>query len=418
MASKALYNGQAKSPRQVPKDADIYCTECERPMKIIPAHTRSNVDGVVCRHFSHKADPGGGGDGGGGCPGGESDEHERWKGFAADALGELFEDRIAICCVEGELDAPVSEKQHREADALAVFNDPDPQLGRGVAIEVQHKNKSKDIPTTTSDYVRQGIAVVWTEADDYGDSRVRLNEADIRHRAREAAWPEEVPPASGAVTPVTHEYLPSAYTAATGETLSADLPAPTLPPDAVHSYGQTIYNNTPWESLFTDSLILDDLETIYVEATADRLNTDLPAVTLPPEYVDEVESQIFREQPWEELFSPPTQRMCFGEPWSLQVEIPFERWLVKEGGYEWTYHHPVSPADPPERPRTPYADVQCHQCGKYWYWDELRTVCQNCGGRVSYEWNAESGRISDDTFRKVQRRLNFILKPRRRSQAD
>jgi hypothetical protein len=51
MASKALYNGQTKSPRQVPKDADIYCTECGEPMYIVEAHTRSDIDGVVPRYF-------------------------------------------------------------------------------------------------------------------------------------------------------------------------------------------------------------------------------------------------------------------------------------------------------------------------------------------------------------------------------
>jgi len=178
MASKALYNGQTKSPRQVPKDADIYCTECGEPMYMVEAHTRSDIDGVVPRHFSHYPD----GDAGD-CPGGESEEHERWKGYAADALGELFDHRTSFVCMEGELEAPVSDKDSREADALAVFNSPDPQLGRGVAIEVQHKNKGKDIATTTSDYVKQGIAVVWTDADDYADNRVLLNESDIRNRA-------------------------------------------------------------------------------------------------------------------------------------------------------------------------------------------------------------------------------------------
>jgi len=306
MASKALYNGQTKSPRQVPKDADIYCTECGEPMYMVEAHTRSDIDGVVPRHFSHYPD----GDAGD-CPGGESEEHERWKGYAADALGELFDHRTSFVCMEGELEAPVSDKDSREADALAVFNSPDPQLGRGVAIEVQHKNKGKDIATTTSDYVKQGIAVVWTDADDYADNRVLLNESDIRNRAREAAWPQEVPRGSDLpmtyvpVTPVTDDFLPSAYFAATKESLTGEPPTPRLPPEFVDEVAQRIKNDVSWELLFdAPSITDDDLPCIYTEAAGETLSTHLPEPRLPPDALrlDELVATIQRQTPWDELF--------------------------------------------------------------------------------------------------------------------
>lgn len=522
MASKALHNGVVKSPRQVEKGADIYCTECGEPMYVVEAHTRTDIDGVVPRHFSHYPD----GDAGD-CPGGESEEHERWKGFASSALEELFDNRSSFVRQEGQLEAPVSDKDSREADALAVFNNPDPQLGRGVAIEVQYKNKGKDIATTTSDYVKQGIAVVWTDADDYADNRVLLTERDIRDRAREAAWPQEVPRCPDVpMTPVTDDYLPSAYIAATGEALtgqpptprlppefvdkvaqeikrdvdwdslftqrtkpdmelddlyfhvtgrnlsgepptprlppefvdeaaqriksnvswgmlfdapiitdddlpslyneaaeeplSADLPAVRLPPDALRpdELVATIQRQTPWEELFDDSLVLDDLEAIYTETTGEQLKSHPPAATLPPDFIDQIARWVWQRQPWRELFSPPTQRLCFGEEWSLKIEIPFEQWLVEGGSYSHTYRQPASPADPQERPQTSYDDIQCHRCGKYWYWKELRTTCQTCGAAISYEWNVQTGRISRDTYRKAQRRLNITLSTQRSADAD
>lgn len=188
----AEYEGETVAPREVPSGEDVTCPTCGNTMRV----WRESSDGKA-RHFKHlgkigKAE----GEGGGGtaCESvAESNKHKKWKSLAADRLEQLFEGNVAECRMERELGAPVSEKDRRNGDAVMEFESRDDQLGDGVVIEVQHRNESKDILETTSDYAEQGFAVVWTGADDYLVDRCRLTEADVRKRARDAVWPQEVP---------------------------------------------------------------------------------------------------------------------------------------------------------------------------------------------------------------------------------
>ncbi|WP_206750761.1 hypothetical protein, partial [Halorubrum sp. SP3] len=47
----------------------------------------------------------------------------------------------------------------------------------------------------------------------------------------------------------------------------------------------------------------------------------------------------------------------------------------------------------PEPPPGTFDDVQCRNCGRYWYIGEERLECQKCGSDVDWDWNVRTGRI-------------------------
>lgn len=49
--------------------------------------------------------------------------------------------------------------------------------------------------------------------------------------------------------------------------------------------------------------------------------------------------------------------------------------------------------DDPEPPFGPHDDVQCRECGHYWYHTEGWTECHSCGADVDWEWNVATERI-------------------------
>jgi hypothetical protein len=184
MAFTALYNGKERGAWSVPKNESASCTECGEEMRVVS----ESSDGRA-RHFRHHRPEklaGGGGDGDSNCGGGESDDHKKWKNFAAERLNEVFGNcNIDRATVEEPLAAPWSDKEGRAADACVFFEDWDDQFGRGLAIEVQHKHKDKDKHAVEMDYNRQDVAVLWLSGDDFHDDGLRMREVDIRHRTRE-----------------------------------------------------------------------------------------------------------------------------------------------------------------------------------------------------------------------------------------
>lgn len=182
MAWTAIYQDDECGAFEVPFQTDAYCKECGERMRV----WREGSDGTA-RHFKHVSEM----QGGSGsstvtsCSGGESDQHQKWKNFAAERLFEIFGDADETT-VEKRLAAPHTGKKHRDADAAVIFDERDEQLGLGLAVEVQHKNRDKDIEATTLDYLKQDIAVAWVEADDFWERGCRLNETDFRDRATES----------------------------------------------------------------------------------------------------------------------------------------------------------------------------------------------------------------------------------------
>lgn len=187
MPYTARYEGEERGAWSVPKNETAYCTECDAPMMIVS----EGVDGTA-RHFRHNIwkagySPSGGNASGqrATCGGGEDDVHKKWKNFAAERLADIFGDRAATRpSVEVRLAAPWSDSDYRYADACVLFENADRQFGRGLAVEVQHKNDGKDIHAVAMDYQRQDIAVLWLYEDDFNRDGLPMAEVDIRHRVR------------------------------------------------------------------------------------------------------------------------------------------------------------------------------------------------------------------------------------------
>lgn len=188
----AIYEGKKVGPHQVPIKTDSECPRCGGRLRV----RRRSKDGRA-RHFVHIGNVGGGSGNGRQTecsPVGESEIHKKLKNLALSGLLNIFENGIESYGIEsGSFDAPLSGKEHRKPDAHIKFQDEHEVLGEGVVVEVQYKNESKDIDTTTKDFVEQNYSILWLGTDDFLKDRLRLSKADVFKKAREAVWPDLVP---------------------------------------------------------------------------------------------------------------------------------------------------------------------------------------------------------------------------------
>lgn len=258
MPFEAIFKGERVPPQEVPEKTPAECPECGDKMKIVKSHQRdlsgddtTGVDSAfVPRHFWHPSRKGGGAAGGGGESCGESDEHTKMKSIAASKLKHIFNNNCWKVELEYRLKDTVTDADHRDADSLILFEDIDEQLGQGVAIEVQYKNKSKDILAVEKDYQHNNIAVVWATPDDFDDHNMRLNEADIRQRAKPAEWYRHLPdsrwqllnklenyPADEYINEVRHNLIPKAKFSVT------------LPPDVIDSLALDLWRKQNWADI-------------------------------------------------------------------------------------------------------------------------------------------------------------------------
>lgn len=271
MPYTARYNGEERGAWSVPKDETAYCTECGAPMMVVS----KGVDGTA-RHFRHDIWKAGysppGGPGGGQsatCGGGEDDVHKKWKNFAAERLADVFGNRAAARpSVELRLAAPWSDSDYRDADAGVLFKNRDRQFGRGLAVEVQHKNDGKDTHAVAMDYQRQDIAVLWLYEDDFNRDGLPMTEVDIRHRVRSDTsicamcdkWTKVPLGAAGQAHPgrISHvRYLVRTGQDKIFETIdprdaNRNVPAK-LPSEWFEEQAQRIWRNQHWEELFPDA---------------------------------------------------------------------------------------------------------------------------------------------------------------------
>jgi len=172
MPFRGLLDGEVVPPATVPDQQPVDCPECKETM-----YPREG--GGRARHFYHVAE-----DAAENCSKarGESDTHARCTALAAAALNEEFGDQSAQCGVEIVIQAPgtPTEPDYRRADALLEFDSRHGYYGRGIIIEIQHKNLRKDIQGTTYDYLETGYSVAWATPEDFGDNHLNfavINEA-------------------------------------------------------------------------------------------------------------------------------------------------------------------------------------------------------------------------------------------------
>jgi hypothetical protein len=113
----------------------------------------------VARHFYHDNV-----DTVGGCEyAAESDLHNRCKALALAALKEQFRSVASRYGVEENVDVSFIPEgpDVRTADALLQFESRNLFFGTGIVIEVQHRNRDKDLRKVTYDYISADYSVVW-----------------------------------------------------------------------------------------------------------------------------------------------------------------------------------------------------------------------------------------------------------------
>lgn len=316
MAFTAIYEGEERGAWQIPQKTDAYCKECGEVMRV-----RSEGSDGTARHLLHKANLGGGpggGDSGTDCGGGESDEHIKWKNFAAERLGEVF-DNAAEVRVEKPLAAPKTDKSERSADAAVMFEDFDEQLGHGLAVEVQHKNKDKDIEGTNRDYIAQDVAVVWLTGDDFHSKGCRLTEADFRKKAAEPAdismfKPIRAPePTDFELEMKTIQAVRESYNTEECdyelEPRQYSVPA-RLPREWYDEQSLSIWRDQDWHSLFRCENVFGHYKSEQCLSAVQSSLNDLEKlrITLPPDAVDWLAQTLWDEQYWSTLFSRPESR--------------------------------------------------------------------------------------------------------------
>lgn len=379
----ARYDGEKMAPRQVPRGEDAECLTCGGTVRV-----RGPFEDGRARHFFHIDNLGGGGGGrnGSSCESvAESDVHMKWKSLAADRLEEVFDGNIASCKMEQGLDAPKSGQDRRVADVLCEFETSDDVLGDGIAVEVQHKNESKDIDATTRDYIAQDYAVVWLSGSDFAGDRCTLVEVDFRHRAWEAVWPNRLPLRVGRSNVLLDDIRRKWRRAKDRDLTTSTVPA-TLPNEVFDERARELWESQPWNELFERS----DVNRYRLQvALAGGTPTVHSAVSFPEQVVDSI---TYEHSDWDSLFTP--KEATDQPPVELDIDIaPFLPkafwWKAYAGG--GTDDVDIQP------PPNAFDDVQCHKCGHYIYWKEAGERCENCNSPFDWEWNIRTGRIAAES---------------------
>jgi hypothetical protein len=169
----AELDGETVVPEQVGDGERATCHDCGDTVKPRSSYYREG-DTFVARHFWH---PSGQPEG---CEaGGESAQHERMKSVAASKARDRWPD------ADVSLEESVGD---RRADVLVSFEDTHHRLGDGLAIEVQYRNKGKDLEATESDFHDRRISVLWVREQQYDGKDVHLDRGEWS-----VWWVAEVP---------------------------------------------------------------------------------------------------------------------------------------------------------------------------------------------------------------------------------
>jgi len=187
----------------------------------------------------------------------------------------------------------MSEKDHREADGLVLFEEHDRQLGQGLAIEAQWKNKDKNKRLVTADYREAGYSLLWiyendfrTQADDPEEWAFKLaRERVIRDRVLSWMWPANKSKSDfrGYVHEGMHEEVAETSTISGSDAL--------LVGDAIDWLSRKVWESKTWDFKLDRPAVGD-----YIRDVA--WSSEEAGVAPRFEF-------LFRETPFDELLSPP-----------------------------------------------------------------------------------------------------------------
>ena len=429
------------------------CPECDSRV----THRDESTDGKAA-HFAHCNFTGGGGADGSHCSGpsvGESQEHKAMKSIATSAIEFALEDiGIDESYLEVELPAPHTDKKDRRvADCLIEFEGRDEQLGEGLIIETQYKNKSKDKQSTTLDYLLldDDYSVLWLwEGDFQTDDDLPQNwnckivhEETVRDRVQRQIWPPANPESIWEIMgpPSLHYPLqcdshvngldstarvtfsdPDAQrhidtVAMTGE---SSVPA-TLPPE----WHIEQWRAEDWDVRFDPAPDYTDI----------WCYSKVPASVIK-DWVVEKPEEYWRSTAWEDRFRGDSKKLLPDVDNRVDATFYIHRWLSSDNrvyNYNNGKHIPLSGVGDlvrptqqvwlipdtlfkdmaselvdsgvqpePERPGTVFDDVQCRMCGTFWHVDADLDACPTCGTDVDLEWNLKTGRIRDRATKQTE----------------
>lgn len=221
-------------------DTDVAeCPRCGNRLGIRDSHYREGA--FVARHFWHPTTPPKGCSGG---SGGESVEHRRMKSIAASKAKMVFTDARVL------IEHPVKD---RRADVLVEFDEPHPRFGTGLAIEVQHEHRSKDIEAVQRDFLTAGYSVLWLDSDQFNGHDVDFDSGTLA-----AWWATQVPPPDewqgyhGVVRWLRQHLRPSVE-------ISVRFPDEMFSPDHAKLWAEALYrgydsNTDGWLTIFSAPL--------------------------------------------------------------------------------------------------------------------------------------------------------------------
>lgn len=170
MPFTATYDGERILPHEAESTDLIVCPICDDTMSVVAEHRRRGS--FVARHFRHQTNDE--------CSG-ESIPHLRMKAIAFSKLVTNYPN------ADISIEEPVGS---RRADVLVKFPEPRNPLGKGIAVEVQHRNNSKDLFATDQDYYNKGFSVLWLSEQHYSEYDVAIDHV-------QPVWPKALPQLRG-----------------------------------------------------------------------------------------------------------------------------------------------------------------------------------------------------------------------------
>jgi len=170
MPFTATRDGERILPHEAESSDLIVCPICDDTMSIVAEHRRRGR--FIARHFRHQSIDE--------CSS-ESVPHLRMKAIAFSKLVTTYPS------ADVSIEEPVGS---RRADVLVKFPEPRYPLGKGIAVEVQHRNNSKDLFATDQDYYDEGFSVLWLSEQHY-------SEYDVATDHVQPVWPKALPQLRG-----------------------------------------------------------------------------------------------------------------------------------------------------------------------------------------------------------------------------
>ncbi len=150
------------------KNADFKCPSCDSTMAYKKSHRRGNLQ--IRGHFYHLHDEA--------CSYGESDKHQAMKAAAVRKLRDKY-DMYDTIEVEEKIGGHIAD---------VVLKNKNNKYKEGIVVEVQHRNKNKDIIETTKDYILHGYSVHWVFNTEEGYKMLGKCKSELNELARDSIY--------------------------------------------------------------------------------------------------------------------------------------------------------------------------------------------------------------------------------------